>query len=716
MSIALLKKTWMHAAVLPAFLSVAHMAFAGEETALFRDARLPVERRVDDVMRRLSTEQKTALCYGVSEFDYGEIKELGVAAIGMTDGPQGVRMVPATKFPCGLAMAATWNPGLIEEVGTALGRETLGAGRRVLLGPGVNIMRTPLGGRTFEYMGEDPLLAGKMAAAYIRGVQGTGVAACVKHFACNNQERWRRSIDVRVGERALREVYLPAFKAAIDEGGAWSVMSAYNRFNGDFCSESETLLTKILRDEWKFDGAVMSDWWALHDVAKGFNAGLGICMPAKPEDHKKLLALVEFGDVGMEKLDAAVRHNVRFLVRAGAFDAARKGAINTPEHQALARRAACEAMVLLKNDGALLPLDAAKLQRVAVIGPNADWKHSRTSFMDSGGSGAVFPPHEITPLAGLRERLGDRVVFAPGVEFGPAGKASAAGIDAAVKAAREADVAVVFAGTNHTYDKEAIDGDTSPGADKPDLGLPGPQAELIAAVAAANPRTVVVLINGAPVSVEEWLGKIPALVEAWHPGMEGGRAIADVLLGDAEPGGRLPVTFGRRLEDWRSHAMGAEVFPGKGGVERYDDGIWIGYRHFDKAGIEPRFPFGFGLGYAVFAFSDLRVKAGAETGTFAVTLRVKNTGHRAGSEVAQIYVAPPASSKVERPARELRAFAKVALKPGGKKEVSLTLKRVDFAFWDEKAHGWKIEPGVYRVLAGRSSRDLPLGAEVRVAR
>ena len=808
--------------------------------AKYLNSKVPIEERIADLFKLLTIEEKVALIHGCSGFEYGGIPRIGLPPIGMSDGPQGVRGPVATAFPSGIAMAATWNSSLIEQMGMALGQETIASGNRVQLGPGVNIMRTPLGGRNFEYMGEDPVLSGKTAAAYIRGVQSQGAATCIKHYNGNEQEFWRTTIDVLIDERALQEIYSVPFRIAVEEAKPWSVMAAYNKFRGEYATASDYLQNQLLKKEWGFDGSIVSDWGAWHDNKKAIEGGCDIEMPSERNVSydKKLADEFRAGKISMQALDEAVKRNLRLLFRVGAFDAPRKGSINTAQHKKVARTVAAESMVLLKNEGKALPINLSVLKSIAVIGPNANKKHSllANGLQEAGGSGAVLPPYEITPLEGLRERLKGKakVRFAPGYEFesgkldlipsevldlkveyfnnqdfsgapvltakekavehtwpgSPAqgvsplfsarysgtlkptasgkytlqlssddgsqlfidnklvidnsgdhdtisktcdiellgGKSYAVRLDyknsggkgdlrlgwqlagennleAAVRAAKESDVAIVFAGTNHNYDREAFGWGDVPNADKPDLELIGPQADLIRAVAAANPRTIVVLINGAPVSVEQWHQQVAGIVEAWYPGQEGGRAIADVLFGDANPSGKLPCTFGKKLDDWLSHSMGKEVYPGTGnnGTVDYRDSIWVGYRHFDHANIEPRYPFGYGLSYTTFGFSPLQISAD-KSGSFTVEVNLTNTGSRAGSETVQLYISPK-SSTVERPTRELKAFAKVSLKPGESRLVRLHLKRSDFARY-EVGKGWVVDSGNYELQVGNSSRHI----------
>jgi beta-glucosidase len=691
--------------------------------AKYLDDRVPLDQRVDDLFARLTPTEKASLLHGPSEMEMGGLPRVGLRSFGTTDGPQGVRGVPATAFPCGLAMAATWDPAAVADVGAAIAEEALSTGSRMQLGPGLNVMRSPLGGRDFEYYGEDPFLAGQIAAGYVRGMQGRGVAACAKHFVGNEQERWRTTINVTIPERALREIYARPFEICCREAQPWAVMAAYNKFDGDYCCHSAHLLVDLLRDDWHWDGQVVSDWGAWHGTTKAVNGGSDIEMGGwtNAKRDAATVAAVAAGRIRQDRFDAAVRANLRLFFRVGAIALPSApqptGSINTPAHQAVAERVAEAATVLLKNDGGLLPLDAGRVRSVAVVGPAADWAFQTEDLRVSGGSGAVFPPHEVTPVEGIRRRLGTGVTVTtvPGYRYTRARTdADVTDVDlpAAVAAAKGADVAIVCVGTNHSYDRESLGWGTVPGADRPDLDPIGPAAELIAAVRAVNPRTVVVLSGTGPVSVEPWIDGVPAVLECWYPGMEGGTALARVLFGDVDPSGRLPCTFGRRLADWKCQTMGPTVFPGTGnnGAESYDDGIWVGYRWFDHAGIAPRFPFGFGLSYTTFRTSDLHVST-ATDGGLSATVAVTNTGNRPGVDVAELYVSPPASP-VERPVRELAGFARVALDPGQTRQVTIAVDRRSLAYWGEG--GWVVTPGAYRVAVGASSRDLPVTASVDV--
>jgi len=701
---------------------------AAEDKPPYLDAARPVEERVEDLLKRLTLDEKLLLVHADSKFTTAPIPRLSIPQRWLSDGPHGVRedIGPhdwrpagrtddfATALPAGVALAATWNADLARAYGETIGQEALARGKHIILGPAVNIHRTPLNGRNFEYFGEDPFLASRMVVPWIRGIQSQDVAACVKHYALNNQEWERGTIDVQVDERTLREIYLPAFEAAVKEGGVLAVMGAYNRFRGQHACHNEYLLNTILKGEWGFKGLVMSDWSGTHDTREAARNGLDLEMGTdRPYDQfflaRPFRDLLDKGEVPLSLLDDKVRRNLRVMLETKVLDGRPPGALNTKAHQETARRVAEEAIVLLKNDGTLLPLDASKLRTLVVIGENAVRPHSH-----QGGASEMKTPYEVTPLEGIAKRLrATKVMHAMGYKSGawspdnPPGHPDPETLVArAVEGARQADVAIVVGGLNHERFQDAE------GMDRKDLSLPGLQAELIRRVAEANPRTVVVLVSGGPVDMETWLTKVPAVVQAWYPGMEGGDALAAVLFGDVNPSGRLPATFPKKLGDSPAHALGA--YPGKGGTVRYEEGLLVGYRWYDAKGIEPLFPFGHGLSYTTFEYANLRVErprepAAGRPPVAVVRVDVKNTGPRAGAEVVQVYVRPVAP-RLPRPPQELKGFAKVLLAPGEKKAVAVTLGAEAFAFYDPAKKAWVAEAGEFRLLAGSSSRLIRLEA------
>jgi beta-glucosidase len=804
-----------------------------------------IEQRIEDLLSKLTLKEKVALLSGQDAWHTVPIERLGIPSIVMTDGPHGVRadlapgrvQGPATSFPTGVSMASSWNPELIERVGAALGEETRALGCHVLLGPCVNIVRTPLAGRNFESYSEDPYLAGRIGVAWVKGLQSRGVGASLKHYACNNQEIERMRGDSIVDERTLREIYLAQFETIVKEARPWTVMCSYNRVNGVYASQNHYLLNEILKGEWSFDGAVVSDWGANHTTVESVQGGLDIEMPGPAKYYGRLLVeAVHMWQIDEAVIEDAVRRILRLILRCGQLDDP-AGAVNTPEHQALARELAEESITLLKNDRRVLPLNRDKIKSVAVIGPNAD-----EARIGGGGSSFLEPPYSVSPLDGLKARLGPavKIGYEPGCDntveppvlkpeyLVPAkgegrglwgeyfnntdlsGKAEAERLDAkldfwwlpppegvspekfsvrwtgrlvapgsgrhqiklgtsgvarlyldgklliqtapdpnappdwpvsagaayvdmvagraydlkveyvklaeidwngirasfafapepekddrlarAVELARQSDVAIIFAGMPTGFESE--------GGDRPHMDLPGRQNDLIQAVAAANPHTVVVLNCGSPVTMP-WLDQVAALVLAYYPGQEGGNALANILLGEVNPSGKLSVTYPKRYEDNPTTIN----YPGTKEVH-YGEGIFVGYRYYDQKGVEPLFPFGFGLSYTTFEYSALRlpdkVKAGEPV---KVSVTVKNSGDRAGREVVQLYVADKAAS-LARPPKELKGFKKVFLKPGESTTVDFVLDQRALSFYDPYRKGWVAEPGEFEVLVGSSSRDI----------
>ncbi|HEY5346256.1 MAG TPA: glycoside hydrolase family 3 C-terminal domain-containing protein, partial [Verrucomicrobiae bacterium] len=613
----------------------------------------------------------------------------------------------STAMPAGICLAATWNPELGFSEGEAIGQEARWRGKDIMLGPGVNILRTPLCGRNFEYLGEDPFLSGVMCSGYIRGEQSQDISSCVKHFALNNQETDRGTINVEVGERALREIYLPAFKAAVQEGGVWSVMGAYNQLRGQHCCENDYLLNKILKAEWGFKGLVMSDWDGAHDTRECALNGLDLEMGTEKKYDDFYLAqpylnLLKSGDLPMAGLDEKVRRNLRVMFVTHVFDAGRKtGSLNTAAHQTIARRVAEEGIVLLKNENHTLPLDAIKLKTIAVIGENATRLHAH-----GGDSSGIKAFYEINPLDGIVKRAGEKVNVIYSEGYQKNGGADLA--ERAVAAAKSADVVIYIGGLNH--DK----GLDCEGADRKDMNLPYGQDELIQKIVAANPKTIVVL-EGTMVEMDSWLGKVPALLQAWYPGMEGGNALAKVLFGDVNPSGKLPATFPKKLSDTPAFAFGAGAYPGTNGTVTYAEGLLVGYRWFDAKNIEPQFPFGFGLSYTTFKYSDLKLIPGDGTnGIVTAQFEIENTGKVAGAEVAQLYVHQK-NPTLMRPEKELKGFKKVFLKPGEKQTVSIPLKQAAFEYYDDGKKAWVADNDSFEILIGSSSRDLRLRDNFKLA-
>ncbi|HEY0703404.1 MAG TPA: glycoside hydrolase family 3 C-terminal domain-containing protein [Candidatus Acidoferrales bacterium] len=728
--------------------------------ALYKDAKAPVEERVKDLLGRMTLEEKVSLLSGANWMETVAIPRLGIPAIKMADGPAGIRAwygpsaltnaanskfpkITSTAFPSGIALAATWDPAMAQAVGQALGQEVRGIGRDMILGPTVNIQRVPLWGRNFEGFGEDPYLAARMGVGYIKGVQSEGVIATVKHFAANNEEFERHRVDETIDERTLQEIYFPAFKAAVQEAGVWSVMSAYQKVNGLYCSENPYLLQDVLRKEWGFKGFVVSDWGSTYSTDGAVNAGMDVEMPGgevartwlategaikngnggdflSPE---KVLPRMKAGAISEATLDANVSSILHSMFASGVFDrgqAAGAGTseIDTPAQRAVARHAAAESIVLLKNAGNLLPLDSAKIKTLAVIGPNA--AVARTG---GGGSSLVRSNYAVSPLDGIKERAGSgmQVSYALGAAIDEEGVSGAGlvenlsavgGGDAAaaeklrgeaVALAAKSDAVVLVVGDNARVESEGFDRKT--------LDLPPGQDELIAAVVKANKNTVVVFNAGAPVNVSHWISDVPALVDAWFGGQEIGHAVADVLFGDVNPSGKLPFSYVNEFKE----SPGYGNYPGENLHMKYAEGIYVGYRYFDKHGIAPQYPFGYGLSYTNFGYSDLKIKAlGTAAGqTFEVSLKIRNEGKRAGAEVVELYVHDGHSS-VDRPVKELKGFRRVELKAGQSGEVKFTLDKDALAYYSTATKGWVAERGTFDVLVGSSAAEIRLKGQLEL--
>jgi beta-glucosidase len=673
------------------------------------------EEKLRAKLSRMSLEEKVSLLSGKDFWTTKGIARLGIESLAMTDGPHGLRKqasegggvdlgssVPATCFPSGAGLASTWDPDLAEEVGAALGEEARAEGVAVLLGPAVNIKRSPLCGRNFEYLSEDPYLAGRLAASFVRGVQSKGVGTSVKHFAANNQEARRMTIDARVDERSLREIYFPAFEAAVREGGAWTLMCAYNRLNGEYCSQNRRLLTGILREEWGFDGLLVTDWGACDDRVAGLAAGQDLEMPGNGGlgDAKVLEALRE-GRIDEACLDTAVLRFLRLHERASPAALAR-AACDLGAHHELARRAAAESAVLLKNEGAILPLRPEG--RIAFIGAFA--KEPR---YQGGGSSHISPTRLDAAYDCAARLLEGRARLSYALGYGAGDVApDAALIEEARRLAAAADVAIVFAGLPEAMESE--------GFDRPHLRMPEAQLRLIEALAEVQPRIAVVLQNGSPIEMP-WLPRVPAVLETYLSGQGGGAAAVDLIFGLANPSGKLAETFPASLSDDPSRLN----FPGDASKVEYREGIFVGYRHYDSAGVEPLFPFGHGLSYSRFEYSDLRVdKAEAwDDERVEVSVAVRNAGKTAGREVVQLYVRD-LESRVLRPDRELKGFAKLALEGGEEKRARFSLDRRAFAYWEAEARepsgggAWTVEEGEFEILVGSSSRDIRASARLRV--
>ena len=693
--------------------------------------KVQMEKRIEKLIKKMTLEEKVGLLHGNSKFYVAGVERLGIPEWSLSDGPHGVRAEinrhdwayagwtndSASYFPTGTAFAAAWNPELAYRRGEVLGEEARWRKKDVLLGPGVNIIRSPLCGRNFEYMSEDPYMNSVLAVAYIKGLQSRDVACSVKHFAVNNQETNRTTVDVECSERALREIYLPAFKAAVQEGGALTVMAAYNKFRGEFCAENNYLVRKILRNEWGFDGVYVTDWGAAHSTVPSMEAGLDLEMGTlidKYEDWYYANPLIEAVKSGKSLVDEKVGDVLRVMIKTNVLDPKKRfgpGSMNTKEHQQATYDAAAEAIVLLKNQNNLLPLDFSSIKSLAVIGDNATRKHS-----NGGLSSEIKAVYEVTPLGALRAKWGDKVDirFAQGYEklstfvegsnngqssgtFSSKTQESDALLKEAVEVARTSDVALLVCGLNHDYDTESFD--------RLNMDIPYGQVELIQEVVKANPRTIVVMIAGSPLNMAAVDICSPAIVWAWFNGMEGGNALVDVLSGKVNPSGKMPFTTPVSLDQSPAHALGN--FPGRDLKVNYEEDILVGYRWFDTKGLPVVYPFGYGLSYTTFNYSNLNTdkKTYDQADTIQATFTLTNTGDREGAEVAQLYVSDPVCS-VMRPVKELKGFKKVFLKPGESRRITLDIPVSSLAFYSEAQSQFVVEPGEFILQLGASTSDI----------
>lgn len=698
------------------------------------------EQRIDEIVGSMTLEEKVEMLHGKNMFSSAGIPRLGIADVEYADGPFGIReeMEPhswnsahlttdsATFFPTGSALAATWSTEWAYAYGQGMSREARLRGKAMILGPAINIQRIPTGGRTYEYLSEDPLLSGMLAMAYTRGSQDNGTAVCLKHYALNNQEDYRGFVDVQISDRAMHEIYLRPFEMAVCEADAWGLMAAYNKVNGRWCSENEHLLTTVLRRQWGFPGMVISDWGGVHSTVDAVTAGMNVEMPGSRYMGQALLDSVKAGAVSEAVIDQRVREilRVRLTVKPVDKAVANSQPVGNAEEMATALEVARRSIVLLKNEG-LLPIDLKRTKRIAVIGENA------VTRMSLGGVGAgVKTRCEITPLEGLQTILGSSVkmTYAAGYKsfdrdsrnkhLDPIQPADRQLMAEAVKAAKQADLVIFFAGNNREVETE--------GSDRKTITLPSGQDELAAALAKANQRLVTVVVSGGPVDISTVNEVSGALVASWFNGSMGGQALAEVLTGEISPSGKLPMTWPKKLEDVPAYATGTypqQVSNNNQGdifvditrnrsnerrqqlVANYAEQSLVGYRWYDKKNVAVAYPFGYGLSYATFQYSGLAVKPTTEG--FDVSFTLENTSDRKAEEVAQVYVSRP-TSRVERPVKELKAFRRVALKAGERRTVVVPIRRADLCHWDEPAQTWLLEPGNMTVLVGGSSDNLPL--------
>ncbi len=691
-----------------------------------------MDKQIEKLISQMTLEEKVGMLHSNSKFSTAGVARLNIPDWQMADGPHGIREEisrdswdplgwttdSASYFPSGTALAATWNPNLAFIEGQALGEEARWRKKDVLFGPAINIHRTPLCGRNFEYMSEDPFLISTMCVPLIKGIQSKDVAACVKHYLANSQEANRSGVNVEMSERALHEIYLPGFKAAIEKGGVYAVMGAYNKFRGTWCCENEYLLKEILRNQCGFEGVMLSDYGAVHSVESAV-AGLDMENGTnKPFNQyyfaDTLLKAVQDGKISEALIDEKVGRILRVMMKTHVIEGQRaEGSFVTPEHFQAAYAVAKEAVVLLKNDNQILPVRPEKIKSIAVIGDNATRKHAH-----GGNSSGVKAKYEITPLAGLKNRIGSEVklnvtqgylkspmIGEDRTKFFENKEKQQKLREQAVKMASSSDIAIIFGGLNHDFDTE--------GYDRPDMELPYDQERLIREVVKANPNTILVITAGAPVNLSRINDIVPAIVWGWYDGMEGGNALADVLLGTVNPSGKLPFTIPVSLEDSPAHAL--QSYSTESLQADYKEDILIGYRWFDTKNIKPLYPFGHGLSYTTFGYSDLNVdkETYQQSDTIHVSCRITNTGDKEGAETIQLYVSDP-ECPVLRPAKELKAFKKTSVKPGKSEDVVLDVAVRDLGYYDEEAHGFVVDPGSFILSVGSSSGDIRLTKDVNV--
>jgi beta-glucosidase len=816
-------------------ISNTYMQTITTQSDKYKNKNLTIEERVEDLLKRMTLEEKIQMLGGI-DLETKAIERLGIPPLNMADGPLGVRWNNSTALPSGILLGATWDPEIVTEFGKVLATETKAKGRQVILAPCVNIARIPMGGRNFESFGEDPFLTSRITVNYIKGVQNENVVATVKHFAANNQEHQRDFVNTIVDERTLNEIYFPAFKSAVEEANVLAVMCAYNKLNGPYCSENDYLLIDVLKNKWKFNGLVMSDWGAVHTSLPVFNGGLDLEMPyGKYLNADSLLQKIKSGELSESKLDDKVRRILRVMFTIGLFDDYKYDStkVNTEEHKLAALNIAKDGIVLLKNANSILPLDLNKIKSIAVVGPN-----SKVAVTGGGGSSMVVPFTSVSPLKALQNKIGSKVKinFAQGMiidgetnpieskflftgkdekviglkaeyftnmnlEGDPArviidsdinfmwndkgpfedfqkdnfsvrwtgyvkaeksanytfdvasddgirlyidnqlvindwndhamitnsySKELVAGklykikleyyekgggaivklgwrkpnselIFDAISAAKKSDITIIFAGTNANYESE--------GFDRKNLTLPNEQDEFIKTVSEVSKNTIVVLTTGSPVLMDKWLDNVSGLIEAWFAGEQAGNAIAEVLLGETNPSGKLPMTFPKRWEDCSAY----DTYKKLDSTTIYEDGIYVGYRHFEKYNIQPLFPFGFGLSYTTFKYNNLKLSSKEinKNDKLTVSMNLKNTGNVKGSEVVQLYVKDVQSS-IDRPVKELKGFKKVSLNPGEEKVVEFTIDKKALSFYDTKLNDWNAESGEFEILIGSSSKDIKL--------
>lgn len=710
---------------------------AGAAIPVYQDETKPLDERVEDALSRMTLQEKANMIHAQGKFSSAGVPRLGIPDLWMSDGPHGVRAEinwndwgysnrtndSITAFPALTALAATWNPDLSFAYGNALGEEALYREKDVMLGPGVNIYRTPLNGRNFEYMGEDPYLASVLVVPYIKGMQQNGVAASVKHFALNNQELWRGHIDVNLSDRALHEIYLPAFKSAVIDGDSWTIMGSYNKIRGQHACHNEMLLNKILKDDWGYKGVVVTDWGGAHDTREAALYGLDLEMGSytngltsesefTTDDYylaNPYIEMLQKGEVPMETIDDKVRRMLRLNFLTAMKRDKPFGSVATDEHYAVAEQIGNEGIVLLKNAPVgkkgpkLLPLNP-DVKSILVVGDNAT-----RDLMKGGGSSELKVKDNVTPLDGLRAIYGDKVRYAQGYRAGRPMYAHVEDIPQsvqdslraqAVAMAKDADVVIFVGGLNKNHQQDCEAGD------RQEYGLPFGQPQLIKELSAANPDLVVVLLSGNAVEMP-WEKEVPAIIQGWYLGSMAGRSLANVISGKVSPSGKLPFSFPARLEDNGAHSFGAIAYPGDSIREEYLEDILVGYRWHDTKKIPAFYPFGHGLSYTDFKYGKASASAKTISGnqSLTITVPVSNTGSVEGKEVVQLYIGDESAS-VLRPLKELKGFEKISLKPGEEKAVTFTVKPDDLKFYDDKTGSWRAEPGKFKAYIGSSSADI----------
>lgn len=722
------------------FFTISFLVSAQQKKPVYLDVAKPIEERIESALSLMTAEEKIELCHAQSKFSSKGVPRLGIPEIWTSDGSHGISDEAlwdewngagwtndsCTAFPALTCLSATFNPDLALLFGQSIGEEARYRNKTVLLGPGVNIYRTPLNGRNFEYMGEDPYLASRMVVPYVKGVQANGVAACVKHFALNNQEICRGEINVVVSDRALNEIYLPAFKAAVQEGNAWSIMGAYNKFRGEHCCHNDILLNHILKNDWQFDGVVISDWGGVHNTEEAVNNGLDLEMGTytnglTTSGHfpfseyylaNPFLEGIKAGKYDMDVLNDKARRILRLIFRTTMSANRPFGRFVSPEHSEAALKIAQEGIVLLKNDRQFLPVPVGKYQKIAVIGENAT-----RSLVVGGGSTSLKVAYEVAPLEGLKAKFGEEhVEFSLGYASGPPayGRELPSTLnadslrEAAIEVAKDADVVIFIGGLNKNYFQDCEAGD------RKSLDLPFEQDILINELLKVNENTAIVILSGNAVTMP-WIDKVPAILQGWYLGSEAGKALADVISGEINPSGKLPFSFPKKLEDCGAHSFDKLCYPGDSINVYYKEDILVGYRWLDKKNIEPLFPFGYGLSYTSFEY----IKPYADmvevtpNDTVKVSFTLKNVGKVDGAETAQLYVSKP-ESVVPRALKELKAFKKVFIKAGESQKVTLDIPLKSFAYYSESAGNWEVEPGNYKLLLGSSSRDISGSLDITV--